>query len=117
MVSNRDSDSACHGTGFDGQPLSWSNPRLPGDRPSGATCVRPGLERVARRPAAHLEPPASVSVAGAAPFRIGTVMKRTYQASKTRRARTHGFLVRMKTRGGRAIINARRAKGRKRLAV
>ena len=44
-------------------------------------------------------------------------MKRTYQASKTRRARTHGFLVRMKTRGGRAVINARRAKGRKRLAV
>ena len=38
-------------------------------------------------------------------------MKRTYQPSKTRRARTHGFLVRMKTRGGRAVINARRAKG------
>jgi len=44
-------------------------------------------------------------------------MKRTYQASKVRRARTHGFLVRMKTRGGRAVINARRAKGRKRLSV
>ena len=47
----------------------------------------------------------------------GSIMKRTYQASKVRRARTHGFLVRMKTRGGRAVINARRAKGRKRLAV
>jgi large subunit ribosomal protein L34 len=46
-----------------------------------------------------------------------TTMKRTYQASKVRRARTHGFLVRMKTRGGRAVINARRAKGRKRLSV
>ena len=46
-----------------------------------------------------------------------TIMKRTYQASKVRRARTHGFLVRMKSRGGRAVINARRAKGRKRLAV
>ena len=42
---------------------------------------------------------------------------RPSQPSKTRRARTHGFLVRMKTRGGRAVINARRAKGRKRLAV
>lgn len=44
-------------------------------------------------------------------------MKRTYQPSKVRRARTHGFLERMRTRGGRAVIRARRSKGRARLAV
>jgi large subunit ribosomal protein L34 len=44
-------------------------------------------------------------------------MKRTYQPSVTRRKRRHGFLVRMRSRAGRAVINARRGKGRSRLAV
>ncbi|QQR52820.1 50S ribosomal protein L34 [bacterium] len=44
-------------------------------------------------------------------------MKRTYQPKKRRRQRVHGFLGRMATRAGQAVLKRRRLKGRDRVAI
>ncbi|MGD9793391.1 MAG: 50S ribosomal protein L34 [Acidimicrobiia bacterium] len=45
------------------------------------------------------------------------VSKRTFQPNNRRRARKHGFRHRMSDRAGRAVLKARRLKGRHKLSA
>lgn len=95
--------------------------RLPGPgRPAGRRSTATGRVVAPEQPAvtARSAAPASGSRPDDFPEDgVPDVSKRTYQPNNRRRAKTHGFRLRMRTRAGRAIISGRRAKGRTRLSA
>jgi large subunit ribosomal protein L34 len=101
-------------------------PRSRGRRRVRGTADQPRVRVPVGRPRTtgtdDLPVPARAVPAGSAPHRRrqqweSLVSKRTFQPNNRRRSKTHGFRLRMRTRAGRAILAARRGKGRDKLSA
>jgi large subunit ribosomal protein L34 len=76
------------------------------------------FDPVGRPPYRRSTPKRALASASGAVRDIGVlVSKRTFQPNNRRRAKTHGFRLRMRTRAGRAILSTRRRKGRSQLSA
>lgn len=92
--------------------ISWSSSDASGQLRRGRA-AQDGVQVQARRPrvpATSVSHPSSLS-------RRPVVSKRTFQPNARRRAKKHGFRARMRTRAGRAVVRARRSRGRQRLSA
>lgn len=95
-------------------PLTYRWPSVS----SGSLRLPPGrLRSTGRGGVPHRAPPGFLRCGDTRALWRTAVSKRTFQPNNRRRAKTHGFRLRMRTRAGRAIIAARRRKGRAELSA
>ena len=99
---------------LEGGPRRGGRLTLSGARPYRGT-VAPGGDESSSGP--PTERRGAGEPRGGRPDGVNLVSKRTFQPNNRRRAKVHGFRLRMRTRAGRAILAARRSKGRTELSA